>query len=164
MLKCVVFLCLTTTLVLARSSSTTFNTISETKIDSDPAKDDNDETASPSSLWDDFGYLYKTYKSCHTDEISVCLKLKLFKAIDNASRSMKNIELMQGVKFVQMIENKIDKPKTVLTENEILMSLPRSSEGREIALTSLIWEKVLSFFQSHTLQVSTYFRTPKTMC
>lgn len=166
MLKCVVFLCLTTTtIVLARSSSTTFNTISEPKIQIEATKDaadrEEDLSAAPSSIWDDIGYIYKTYKSCQTDEISVCLKLKLFKTIDNASRSMRNIELMQGVKFVQIIENKIDKPEKILTENEILNSLPRSSEGRELVLSSLIWEKVLSFFQSHTLQVCITIYTMK---
>lgn len=144
------------TIVIARSSSTSFNTISEPKNNSEPStkEDESEELSAPSSIWDDFSYLYRSYKSCTTNDLSVCLKLKLVKAIDNASRSLKNVELMQGVKFVHMVDAKSDKPDTILSENEILNSLPRSSEARETALTSLMWEKVLSFFQSHTLQVS----------
>lgn len=151
MFKCLVFLCATTSVVLARTMP-----VNKTPIDEphqDTGKTDQQKSSGETSMFSDFGALYKMYQTCSNMDVSVCLKLKLFGLLDNASRSSKDIEIFDGVKFIQAdAENDITEPK--VTEDELVKQLPRSLEDKESALTSLIWNKIVSFFQTHTLQVS----------
>lgn len=106
------------------------------------------------SIWSDVEFVYRTYQDCSSGDYSVCLKLKLVSALDGAARSMKNVEIMEGIQFVGLDkETQRARAKVAKSEDEILASLPRSAEGRESMLTSMIWDKLSSFFQSHTVQV-----------
>lgn len=161
MIKCIVLiLCSATVSVLARSAASDYNqlTTTDTVISNPPNKSQYEPKSSSDSttIWGDFDFLYKTYQKCSKSDMSVCLKLKLVNVLDNAARSMKNIELIQGVKFVTPDEqrNEINVQPPVQTEEELMRTLPRSLEGKESALTSLIWDKVSTFFQTHTIQVS----------
>lgn len=121
--------------------------------ESQPMDKNEEKSSGESSIFSDFGALYKMYQTCSTMDVSVCLKLKLFGLLDNASRSSKDIEIIEGVKFIQADgENDIVEP--IVTEDDLAKQLPRSLEDKESALTSMIWNKIASFFQSHTLQVS----------
>lgn len=148
MLKCFVILCATTT-VLARTMA-----VDKKSLNDLPELSENvDKSSSDTSIISDFGALYKMYQTCSNMDVSVCLKLKLLGALDNASRSMKDIELFNGVKFIPS-DDEAAVSDPIVTEDELVKQLPRSLEDKENALTSLIWNKVVSFFQRHTLQVS----------
>lgn len=156
MIKCLVLLCMATA-VLGRSASSDLNSLSS---DTDKPQyisevpKSSASTTGESSIWSDFDFIYKTYQKCSTSDLSVCLKLKLVKVLDNAARSMKNVELMQGIKFVRLDKDETNSLTVLPSEEELLNSLPRSTEGKESALSSLLWDRVSSFFQSHTLQVN----------
>lgn len=175
MIKCIVLILCTATAVLARSATSELNQISvapntetvdtmqqlhtpdEIQL---PSKSIISKSSSDTTIWGDFDFIFKTYQKCSKSDMSVCLKLKLVNVLDNASRSIKNIELIQGVKFVTAAtseeqRNEINNVTPVQSEDELMRSLPRSLEGKESALTSLIWDKVSTFFQTHTIQVST---------
>lgn len=148
MFKCLVFLCATTT-VLARTMA-----VNKKPLDDLPQMSKNSEkSSSEPSIFSDFGALYKMYQTCSNMDVSVCLKLKLLGVLDNASRSMKDIQILDGVKFIQA-DTDADVSEPIVTEDELVKQLPRSLEDKENALTALIWNKVVSFFQRHTLQVS----------
>ncbi len=150
MLKCLVFLCATTSVVLARTMP-----VNKKSIDDLPEMSQNvGKSSGDTSILSDFGALYKMYQTCSNMDVSVCLKLKLLGVLDNASRSMKDIEILDGVKFIQAEADENDVTEPLVTEDELVKQLPRSLEDKESALTSLIWNKVVSFFQRHTLQVS----------
>lgn len=115
----------------------------------------DDEESQPrkaSSYFGDIKYLYKTYQDCSAADLSTCLKLKLFTVIDRVARSTSDFKVYEGVSFVRDGEEEIDEtaPKT---ESEIEASLPRSLDDKESSLNSLIMDKIMSYFGSHTLKV-----------
>lgn len=116
----------------------------------------DDEESQPrkaSSYFGDIKYLYKTYQDCSAADLSTCLKLKLFTIIDRVARSDSDFKVYEGVTFVRDGEESVDEtaPKT---EKEIEASLPRSLDDKEQTLNSLIMDKIMSYFGSHTLKVS----------
>lgn len=116
----------------------------------------DDEESQPrkaSSYFGDIKYLYKTYQDCSAADLSTCLKLKLFTIIDRVARSDSDFKVYEGVTFVRDGEEPVDEtaPKT---EKEIEASLPRSLDDKEQSLNSLIMDKIMSYFGSHTLKVS----------
>lgn len=116
----------------------------------------DDEESQPrkaSSYFGDIKYLYKTYQDCSAADLSTCLKLKLFTIIDRVARSDSDFKVYEGVTFVRDGEEQVDEtaPKT---EKEIEASLPRSLDDKEQTLNSLIMDKIMSYFGSHTLKVS----------
>lgn len=157
----VLLLCISSTTVLARSASSSIanEVIPDDKYvyqTSDTSEEEVPKSSSTvDSIWSDFDFVYRTYQDCSSGDYSVCLKLKLVSALDGAARSMKNVEIMDGIQFVGLEKETLRaRSKSAMTEEQILASLPRSSEGRESMLTSMIWEKLSSFFQSHTVQVT----------
>lgn len=115
----------------------------------------DDEESQPrkaSSYFGDIKYLYKTYQDCSAADLSTCLKLKLFTVIDRVARSTSDFRVYEGVTFVRDGEEETDEtaPKT---ESEIEASLPRSLDDKESTLNSLIMDKIMSYFGSHTLKV-----------
>lgn len=72
--------------------------------------------------------------------------------MDRAARAFPVVEVMEGVQFVK--EQGGEQPATSQSENEIEANLPRALNEREDALNQMIMDRVFSFFQSHTLQVS----------
>lgn len=116
----------------------------------------DDEESQPrkaSSYFGDIKYLYKTYQDCAAADLSTCLKLKLFTVIDRVARSESDFKVYEGVTFVRDGEEQVDEtaPKT---ESEIEASLPRSLDDKESTLNSLIMDKIMSYFGSHTLKVN----------
>jgi hypothetical protein len=105
----------------------------------------------------DFKFLYKTYADCASAELSTCLKLKLFTMLDRVARSLNDVKVTEGVQFTRDPEAPVDETPAK-TEKEIEAELPRSLEAKNGQLNSLLFDKVMSFFQSHTLQVSISFK------
>lgn len=116
----------------------------------------DDEESSPrkaSSYFGDIKYLYKTYQDCSAADLSTCLKLKLFTAIDRIARSNGDFKVYDGVTFVKDGETQEDE-SVPQSEIEIEASLPRSLDDKEQSLNTLIMDKIMSYFGSHTLKVN----------
>lgn len=115
-------------------------------------EDEESQPRKASSYFGDIKYLYKTYQDCSASDLSTCLKLKLFTVIDRVARSNSDFNVYDGVTFVKDGEEETDNsaPKT---ETEIEASLPRSLEDKDQTLNSLIMDKIMSYFGSHTLKV-----------
>jgi Protein of unknown function (DUF1676) len=107
-----------------------------------------------SSYIGDVKFLYKTYQDCASSDLSTCLKLKLYSVIDRVARSSADFKVYEGVSFVKDEEEQIDDVAPPKTEDEIEASLPRSLEDKEQSLNTLIMDKIMSYFGSHTLKVS----------
>lgn len=114
--------------------------------------DEKEQPRKASSYFGDVKYLYKTYQDCSSSDLSTCLKLKLYTVIDRIARSNSDFKVYEGVTFVNEIGVDFDDapPKT---ESEIEASLPRSLEDKEQTLNSLIMDRIMSYFGSHTLKV-----------
>lgn len=159
-----VLVCASTSSVLARSatSSNVVNMVVPEDKDVyqhiDTSEEEVGKSATPaagSSIWSDVDFVYRTYQDCSSGDLSVCLKLKLVGALDGAARSTKNVEIIEGIQFVGLDKDtQRAMAKSAMSEDEILATLPRSVEGRESMLSSMIWDKLSSFFQSHTVQVT----------
>lgn len=113
---------------------------------------DESQPRKASSYFGDIKYLYKTYQDCSSADLSTCLKLKLYTMIDRVARSTSDFKVYDGVTFVNEGDEPVDEsvPKS---EIEIEASLPRSLEDKEQTLNSLIMDKIMSYFGSHTLKV-----------
>jgi hypothetical protein len=117
----------------------------------------DDEETQPrkaSSYIGDMKFLYKTYQDCAASDLSTCLKLKLYTVIDRVARSATDFKVYEGVTFVKDGEEQADEPAPPKSEIEIEASLPRSLEDKEQSLNTLIMDKIMSYFGSHTLKVS----------
>lgn len=119
----------------------------------DDSHDPQQQTPRSGSYLGEIKYLYKTYQDCANSDVPTCLKLKLFTILDRVARSLKDFKISEGVKFVRDQEVPIDSTP-VKSEAQIEMELPRSMDEKERSLNSMLFDKVLSFFQTHTLQVS----------
>jgi hypothetical protein len=118
------------------------------------AENDVNETARKStSYFGDAKFLYRTYQECLASDLSTCLKLKLYGVMDRIARSQNEFKVYDGVAFVKEGDEPEDNSESK-TEEEVEESLPRSLEDKDKTLNSLIFDKVLSFFASHTLKVS----------
>ncbi|XP_026674962.1 uncharacterized protein LOC113465163 [Ceratina calcarata] len=114
----------------------------------------NEQTARStgnSNVFGDLRQMYQIYKECADEELSPCLKVRLLSAIDRVSRSSQ-LNVADGVTFVQ------DDPVPIAEEEpkslqEIEASLPRALDDKEDALNTMILDKVVKFFQSHTLKL-----------
>lgn len=165
MIKCLVLLSCFGSIALARSATSSLNTITDEKDTANnivasaaaSAQSTGKSESTTSSIWDDFDFVYRTYQSCGSTDLSVCLKLKLVTAMDRAARSMQSVNIMNGIRFVKVAggndDEKAAPSSPIANEEELMLTLPRSTEGKESALTSLLWNRVSSFFKSHTLQV-----------
>lgn len=109
-----------------------------------------------SSIFGDFKFVYKVYQECAAKDLTSCLKMKLITALDRAERSYNEIPLFEGVRFVKEKDAPIE--NTIENEVELEASLPRALEERQDALDNMISNRVSSFFDTHTLQVSSFFK------
>lgn len=141
--SCSVYLALLVAMASARSADTnpTSNSI-------------NEETARStgnSNVFGDLRQMYQIYKECADEELSPCLKVRLLSAMDRVSRSTQ-LNVADGVTFVQddPISGEEEAPKSF---QEIEASLPRALDDKEDALNTMIYDKVVKFFQSHTLKL-----------
>lgn len=106
-----------------------------------------------SSYIGDIRYLYKMYQECASTDLSTCLKLKLFTIVDRVSRSNKDFNVIDGVSFEKENEDVTVEVTAQQTEEEIEAVLPRSLDDKEQTLNSMIMDKIMSYFGSHTLKV-----------
>jgi Protein of unknown function (DUF1676) len=114
------------------------------------------------SYFGDAKYLLKTYQECSSQDLSTCLKLKLFTVVDRIARSNTDIKLYDGVTFVkeENVNNDDDseeQQQPAKSESEIEASLPRSLDDKEQTLNQMIMDKVLSFFDGHTLKARSFY-------
>ncbi|XP_059610894.1 uncharacterized protein LOC132257867 [Phlebotomus argentipes] len=140
--KCLLVLC-SVTLVLARSAPTSKNSVT---------MEDKARSLVGSSVFNDLRYIYRTYQECSTTDLTVCLKIKLLTSLDRASRSVGNVSIGDDIKLVRQDAAAVDETPAKSTE-EIEESLPRSLSDKQTALNKMIFSKIVSFFNTHTLQV-----------
>uniref|UniRef100_A0A182VSC5 Uncharacterized protein n=1 Tax=Anopheles minimus TaxID=112268 RepID=A0A182VSC5_9DIPT len=147
--KCLLVIGCLATVSFAHSASATLP-ISSNSIDD--SNGPQQQTPRAGSYLGEIKYLYKTYQDCASGDVSTCLKMKLFTILDRVSRSTKDFKLSEGVRFVRDQESAGD-AMPLKTEAQLEAELPRSLDEKERSLNSMLFDKVLSFFQSHTLQV-----------
>nr|XP_046492957.1 uncharacterized protein LOC124224798 [Neodiprion pinetum] len=109
-----------------------------------------DSGRSSNGVFGDIQYVYQIYKECSSADLSSCLKLKLIGAMDRISRSL-DINLSDGITLTK--DNGLDAEPLTKSEREIEADLPRALEEKEDALNSIILDKVVNFFRSHTLKL-----------
>lgn len=152
--KCIIFVCLIS-LTFARSTSTSNNNNNNLNSIENEKEQLKPRTNGISSYMSDIKYLYKTYQDCSKVDTSTCLKLKLVSSMDSAFRSMKDVSLFDGVKFVKDESASPIEDVPVKTESQLEEELPRSLEDKDKALNGLIMNRLVSFFKTHTVQVIT---------
>ncbi|CAH1111152.1 unnamed protein product [Psylliodes chrysocephalus] len=94
----------------------------------------------------------KIYDDCSkTDGFSPCLKKKAITFLDRLGR-MDNLSLADGV----VVQKTADAPKDepAITEEQLDQTLPRSSEGKDAALTEMLMDKISKFFGSRSIEVA----------
>lgn len=101
----------------------------------------------------DAKYIFKTYQECASQDLSTCLKLKLYSVIDRVARSNNDFKVYEGVEFVKEEGSADEEQAPPKTESEIEASLPRSLDDKEQTLNQMIFDRILSYFDSHTLKV-----------
>lgn len=100
----------------------------------------------------DIKYFYDTYKECSAAHLTTCLKEKVLLIMDRVSRSSLDIKLIDGVTFVPDENSKIE-VSSIKTKEDLEQILPRALAEKDRALNNMIFDKIASFFKSHTLQV-----------
>ncbi|XP_032523429.1 uncharacterized protein LOC116774782 [Danaus plexippus] len=115
--------------VSARTASTNQNKVEQARSSED-------------TVLGDLKIAYDTYKDCSGSDITHCLKLKLAKALNRISKS-DEIDLLGGVT--------ITKNKDAVQKVEYEEAIPRGLD--EGSLDSLIFDKIVGFMQTHTVQV-----------
>lgn len=142
-----VCLALLLTTVVARSAETNpaSNSIDEQQQQQQTARSNGN------GVFGDLRYVYQVYKECSGAELSPCLKLKLLSAMDRVSRSA-HLNLAEGVTLVQD-EPAVNESEPEKSMQEIEASLPRALEDKEDALNGMIFDRIVKFFQSHTLKL-----------
>ncbi|XP_058060597.1 uncharacterized protein LOC131211216 [Anopheles bellator] len=157
--RCLLAVACLATVAFAHSASATLPISSNTIDDGQQhgsqqgAPQQQHQTPRAGSYLGEIKYLYKTYQDCAAADVSTCLKLKLFTILDRVSRSAKDFKLSEGVRFVRDQDSPVDSGAPLRTEAQLEQELPRSLDEKERSLNSMLFDKVLSFFQSHTLQV-----------
>lgn len=117
----------------------------------DEQQQQHSQGRSASGVLGDLRYVYQMYKDCSGSEMSSCLKLKLLTTMDRVSRSMQ-VNILEGVTLVKD-ESSQQIDETPKSQQEYEAQLPRSLEAKEDALNSMIVDKAVNFFQTHTLKV-----------
>lgn len=94
-------------------------------------------------------YITKVYEDCSRSDLVPCLKKKAILFFDRAAR-MDSIPLVDGVDIV-----KSSNPNIIpISENEIDANLARNLADKDEALTEMLWNRVASFANSRTVQLS----------
>jgi Protein of unknown function (DUF1676) len=118
-----------------------------------PQEKSEEQARGGKSYFGDVQFLFKTYQDCSASDLNTCLKLRLYSILDRVARSNKDLKLTEGITFARDVDAPVDSTP-VKTEKEIEAALPRSLEDKDSSLNSLIFDKIMSFFKGHTLQVS----------
>ncbi|KAI4495824.1 hypothetical protein M0802_008447 [Mischocyttarus mexicanus] len=124
-------------------------------VEANPTTNSIDEDTARSSMnnfFNEMRYVYQIYKECSGEDadISPCLKLRLLSAIDRVSRSAQ-LDVADGVTFLR--EGPIREEEVPKSVQEIEANLPRALDDKEEALNGMIFERIVKFFQSHTLKL-----------
>lgn len=95
-------------------------------------------------------YLMRIYEDCQrSDGVLPCLKKKAILFFDRAAR-MEAIPLIDGIDIVKTSDPEV----SPISENEIEATLPRNLEDKDEALSSMLWDRIASFANSRTVQLS----------
>lgn len=95
-------------------------------------------------------YVMRIYEDCQrTDGIIPCLKKKAILFFDRAAR-LEAIPLVDGVDIVKTSESEV----APMSENDIESTLPRNFDDKNEALTDMLWDRIASFANSRTIQLS----------
>ncbi|XP_053976600.1 uncharacterized protein LOC128889210 [Hylaeus anthracinus] len=113
--------------------------------------DEQSARSSSSNVFADLRQVYQIYKECADQELSPCLKMRLLSAVDRMYRSIQ-LNVADGVTFIRD-DPAIAEEDPVKSLQEIEASLPRALDDKEDALNNMIYDKIVKFFQSHTLKL-----------
>ncbi|XP_026322980.1 uncharacterized protein LOC113232454 [Hyposmocoma kahamanoa] len=95
-------------------------------------------------------YLMRIYEDCQrSDGVLPCLKKKAILFFDRAAR-MEAIPLIDGIDIVKTSDPEV----SPISENDIEATLPRNLEDKDEALSSMLWDRIASFANSRTVQLS----------
>lgn len=147
MLKLVACLCLVS-VVLARSAPSV-NTQAESSARS--------SLGAGSSLFNDMKYVYNLYQGCASQDLLVCLKVKMLTTMDRVSRSVQDIAVSDNLKIVterKDVEEIAAEQPVALTEEAVEQSLPRSLQAQDQVLNSMLLKKFMSMINKYSFQVS----------
>lgn len=101
---------------------------------------------------DDSGmkFVMRLYEDCQrSDGILPCLKKKAILFFDRAAR-MEEIPLIDGVDIVKTS----DVEMVPISENDIDANLPRNLDSKDEILSEMLWDRIASFANSRTIQLS----------
>lgn len=101
---------------------------------------------------DDLGmkFVMRLYEDCQrSDGILPCLKKKAILFFDRAAR-MEEIPLIDGVDIVKTS----DVEMVPISENDIDANLPRNLDSKDEILSEMLWDRIASFANSRTIQLS----------
>lgn len=104
------------------------------------------------STRDDMGLrnVMRIYEECNrSDGFAPCLKKKAILFFDRAAR-MDSIPVLDWVEVVKTSESEV----VAVSEKDMEASLPRNIKDKDEALTDMLWDRVASFANSRTLQLS----------
>lgn len=138
------------TLGVAKARFASF--IDDNLLETSTVRTDNSSKSTIGTYLNGLRYAQKVYRECSNEDLSSCLKLKLIGILDNFSKVYKEVPLINGVTFVRE-SNEIT--EETISVNQIEATLPRSLNEKEEALNGIILNKIMNFFQTHKLQVST---------
>lgn len=101
---------------------------------------------------DDLGLknVMRIYEECNrSDGFVPCLKKKAILFFDRVAR-MENIPVLDGVDVVKISEDEVQPA----TEKELEAALPRNMHDKDQALSEMLWDRIASFANSRTIQLS----------
>lgn len=94
--------------------------------------------------------MMRIYEECQrTDGIVPCLKKKAILFFDRVAR-MEAIPVVDGIEVVKTSEPEV----APISEKDIEATLPRNLQDKDETLTSMLWDRIASFANSRTIQLS----------
>ncbi|XP_073963190.1 DUF1676 domain-containing protein Osi12 [Choristoneura fumiferana] len=94
--------------------------------------------------------MMRIYEECQrTDGIVPCLKKKAILFFDRVAR-MEAIPVVDGIEVVKTSEPEV----APISEKDIEATLPRNLQDKDETLTTMLWDRIASFANSRTIQLS----------
>lgn len=94
--------------------------------------------------------MMRIYEECQrTDGIVPCLKKKAILFFDRVAR-MEAIPVVDGIEVVKTSEPEV----APISEKDIEATLPRNLQDKDETLTAMLWDRIASFANSRTIQLS----------
>lgn len=110
------------------------------------------------NLFSELRDAYGLYQSCSQGDLIVCLKINMLTTLDRASRSDKDITVMENVKVVAA-DRKDEDVTPLLTQESVEKVLPRSLSAQESTLNAMLLKKFMSLVSRYSVQVRSYLCT-----